>query len=358
MIRTLGGIMTKELVSVIVPIYNVKDYLKTCLKSIDAQTYQNIEVWLVDDGSTDGSGEIADKFAKKNSKKFNVIHKENGGLSDARNAGLLKATGKYVAFIDSDDTVHPQFIERIVTRMEATGAQVGVADYIRKVISGEDKASGDSKTSEDIKTSKDVTTSDTKGNLKKGSTQVVSAREAVRNTYLSKAHGWSFTTWGKIYRRDLFEKLDLTFPKGKIHEDTYTTFKLLYNAEVVAYVNKVLYYYSVRPDSIMTKDLDIRHLDAIPATRSACEFFANAGDNEIASLAVNYHFRYMFYLDYWFRKNKNIKSEELAEFEKEIKKDASVYARSKYLPFKKRMAYKLAAVIKFEPLLSLVKMKT
>ncbi|SHI32531.1 Glycosyl transferase family 2 [Butyrivibrio fibrisolvens DSM 3071] len=357
--------MTSALVSVIVPIYNVKDYLKRCLKSIDAQTYQNIEVWLVDDGSTDGSGEIADKFAKKNHKKFNVIHKENGGLSDARNAGLKKATGKYVTFVDSDDTIHLQFIERIVTRMEATGAQVGVADYIRKVVSSGDEVSADSKVSEDKKTSedreksKDVTSSaETKGKLKKGSTQVVSAREAVKNTYLSRAHGWSFTTWGKIYRRDLFEKLDLTFPKGKIHEDTYTTFKLLYNAEVVAYVNKVLYYYSVRPDSIMTKELDIRHLDAIPATRSACEYFANAGDNEIASLAVNYHFRYMFYLDYWFRKNKNIKPEELAEFEKEIKKDASVYARSKYLPFKKRMAYKLAAAIKFEPLLSLVKMKT
>lgn len=357
--------MTSALVSVIVPIYNVKDYLKTCLKSIDAQTYQNIEVWLVDDGSTDGSGEIADKFARKNGKKFNVIHKENGGLSDARNAGLQKATGKYVTFVDSDDTIHAQFLERIVTRMEATGAQVGVADYIRKVVSSGDEVSADSKVSEDKKTSEDrekskdvMVSAETKGKLKKGSTQVVSAREAVKNTYLSRAHGWSFTTWGKIYRRDLFEKLDLTFPKGKIHEDTYTTFKLLYNADVVAYVNKVLYYYSVRPDSIMTKELDIRHLDAIPATRSACEYFTNAGDNEIASLAVNYHFRYMFYLDYWFRKNKNIKPEELAEFEKEIKKDASVYARSKYLPFKKRVAYKLAAAIKFEPLLSLVKMKT
>lgn len=344
--------MTNQLVSVIVPIYNVKDYLKTCLKSINAQTYENIEVWLVDDGSTDGSGEIADKFAKKNHNKFSVIHKENGGLSDARNEGLKKATGKYVTFVDSDDTIHPQFIERIVTRLEATGAQVGVADYVRKEIGSGYKTSDENK-SDDNKVSTDA-----EGSIKTGSTELVSARQAVRNTYLSKAHGWSFTTWGKIYRRDLFERLDLTFPKGKIHEDTYTTFKLLYNADIVAYVNKVLYYYSVRPDSIMTKELDLRHLDAIPATRSACDYFIEAGDIKIASLAVNYHFRYMYYLDYWFRKNKNIKSEDIQSFEKEIKKDSSKYARFKYLPFKKVVAYKLAAILKFEPLLSLVKMET
>ena len=108
----------------------------------------------------------------------------------------------------------------------------------------------------------------------------------------------------------------------------------------------------------MTKELDIRHLDAIPATRSACDYFIEQGDIEIASLAVNYHFRYMYYLDYWFRKNNNIKQEDLQGFEKEIKKDASKYARIKFLPFKKFVAYKLAAVLKFVPLLSLVKMVT
>ena len=350
--------MTSALVSVIVPIYNVKDYLETCLKSINNQSYKDIEVWLVDDGSTDGSGEIADKFAKKNKKRFNVIHKENGGLSDARNVGLQKATGKYVTFVDSDDSLHTQFIERIVNRMENTGAQIGVCDYIRKVITDNNVATEDMSSKDKKSVSDNKETIDAAAVSKTGTTELVTARQAVKNTYLSKAHGWSFTTWAKIYRRDLFERLELTFPKGKIHEDTYTTYKLLYNAELVAYIDKELYYYSVRPDSIMTAGLDERHLDAIPATRSACEYFIEADDSEIASLAVNYHFRYMFYLDYWYRNNNNLKPEELAEFEKEIKADASKYAISKYLPLKKRMAYKLAATVKFKPLLGIVKMKT
>lgn len=348
--------MTSALVSVIVPIYNVKDYLRTCLKSINAQTYENIEVWLIDDGSTDGSGDIADKFARKNHNKFQVIHKENGGLSDARNEGLKKATGKYVTFVDSDDTIHPQFIERIVTRLEATGAQIGVCDYERKTIT----PGADTKKNETVNDVDPVSDdmSDNKEVLKSGSTEIVTARQAVMNTYLSKAHGWSFTTWGKIYRRDLFERLELSFPKGKIHEDAYTTYKLIYNAELVAYVNKVLYYYSVRPDSIMTQKLDSRNLDGPPATRGACDYFIEAGDEEITSMAINYHFRYLYYLDYWFRKNKTLKPEEILEFEKEIKKDASRYAKIKYLPFKKLVAYKLASFLKVKLLLSLVKMET
>ncbi len=337
--------MTSTLVSVIVPIYNVKDYLKTCLDSICAQTYKNIEVWLIDDGSTDGSGEVADKYAKKHKKTFKVIHKENGGLSDARNEGLKMATGRYITFVDSDDSIHSEFIERIVTRMDNSGAQVGVGDYVRKVISDDNNISEVVELS--TKTDK---VSDGDNSLsfnvaqKSGSIEIVTGRQATINTYRSSAHGWSFTTWGKIYRRDLFEKLNLTFPKGKIHEDTYTTYKLLYGAEHVVYVNKVLYYYSVRPDSIMTKKLDIRHLDAIPATRAACDYFIEE-DNGIASLAINYHFRYMFYLDYWFRKNKTLDQVQQLEFDNEIKADISKYAVSEYLPFIKRCAYKSAAFL-------------
>ncbi len=351
--------MTSELVSVIVPIYNVKDYLKTCLDSIRAQTYKNIEVWLIDDGSTDGSGEVADKYAKKHKKMFKVIHKENGGLSDARNAGLKMATGKYVTFVDSDDSIHSEFIERIVTRMDNSGAQVGVGDYVRKVISDDNNVSEVVELS--VKTDK---SSDGDNSLsfnvaqKAGSVEIVTGRQATINTYRSSAHGWSFTTWGKIYRRDLFDRLNLTFPKGKIHEDAYTTYRLLYTAEHVVYINKVLYYYSVRPDSIMTHKLDSRNLDGPPATRGACDFFIETGDDELASMAVNYHCRYLFYLEYWFRKNNSLTNEEQSKLDDDLKEDISRYVVSRYMPLKKRIVYKLAAFSRSKILLNLVKMKT
>ena len=101
-------------VSVIVPIYNVREYLKGCLESVAAQTLQDFECICVDDGSTDTSGQIADKFAAQHSKNFFVIHKKNGGLSSARNAGLRQATGEYVFFLDSDDYIHPLTLETMV----------------------------------------------------------------------------------------------------------------------------------------------------------------------------------------------------------------------------------------------------
>ena len=115
--------MSGELITVIVPVYNVKDYLQQCVESICGQTYQNLEILLVDDGSTDGSGKICDELAKKDT-RIKVIHKPNGGLSDARNAGLDVATGDYIGYVDSDDYIEPDMFEILLTNIEEHQADI------------------------------------------------------------------------------------------------------------------------------------------------------------------------------------------------------------------------------------------
>lgn len=120
--------VNSNLVSVIVPVYNVKSYLQECFDSICCQSYQNIEIILVDDGSTDGSGELCDVLAAKDN-RTTVLHKENGGLSDARNAGLRIAQGEWISFVDSDDYVSPVFIEILLNACLDSGCQISAIPF-------------------------------------------------------------------------------------------------------------------------------------------------------------------------------------------------------------------------------------
>ena len=124
--------MDKEqpLISVIVPVYNVEKYLKKCVNSITSQTYENLEILLVDDGSTDLSGQICNEF-EKNDARIKVIHKKNGGLSDARNAGLDRAKGQYYAFIDSDDYIQDNTIEIMLNAVKKNKSEISVCNMIR-----------------------------------------------------------------------------------------------------------------------------------------------------------------------------------------------------------------------------------
>ena len=118
----------KDLISVIVPVYKVERYLCRCVDSIIAQTYTNLQIILVDDGSPDGSGAICDDYAAKDS-RITVIHKKNGGLSDARNAGLVAACGSYIGFVDSDDYIEPEMFEELLLKAMDTGADLTLCDF-------------------------------------------------------------------------------------------------------------------------------------------------------------------------------------------------------------------------------------
>ena len=120
--------MNEELISIIVPVYNVEAYIHQCIKSIIEQSYKNLEIILVDDGSKDKSGKICDDYARKD-KRIKVIHKKNGGLSDSRNAGITVATGKYIAFVDSDDWIEKNMYEKMYNECEKFGADICICGF-------------------------------------------------------------------------------------------------------------------------------------------------------------------------------------------------------------------------------------
>lgn len=188
--------MEKDKVSVVVPIYNVENYLEECIESILNQTYSNIEVILIDDGSTDGSGALCDEYKKKD-KRIYVLHKKNGGLSDARNMGIDNAKGEYITFVDSDDIIARDMIEYLLCLLNTYKADMAVCqcDYV----------------DENSKLIKNIS------NVKK---TCVSGIEECLKTLLVDS-GLNTVAWGKIYKTDYFK--NVRYPIGKYHEDIYTT---------------------------------------------------------------------------------------------------------------------------------------
>lgn len=214
----------EDLISVIVPIYNVEKYLDRCVKSIVEQTYDNIEIILVDDGATDNSGVIADLWGTRD-ERILVYHKKNGGLSDARNYGTKKSKGKYICYIDSDDYVSEKFVEclyKTLINSTADIACVGLQEFTDKI---------DPKV-EDYSPEK---------------TEVFGREEAI--SYLYGSEKYQNYAWNKIYLKDLFD--DVEYPMGRKMEDLGTTYLLFDKCNKVSYNPAKLYYYYQREDSIL-----------------------------------------------------------------------------------------------------------
>lgn len=212
----------RPLISVIVPIYNVERYLPKCVDSILAQTYEELEVILVDDGSPDGCGQICDEYAKKDS-RIRVIHKPNGGLSDARNAGMDIMTGQYVGFVDSDDWIEPGMYGTLLALMERYEADMafgGVAD--------------------DLERDGSVTTVKTSNY---GDTPFVENKTDAMRRYFRG----SWSAWDKLYRAELFH--GIKYPVGEINEDEAIVLHLLDRCQRVCYTNEIFYHYMHRENN-------------------------------------------------------------------------------------------------------------
>ena len=216
----------EPLISVIVPVYNVEQYVETCIQSIINQTYKNLEIILVDDGSTDCSGKICDDMARQD-KRIRVIHKENGGLSDARNIGIDYATGKLITFVDSDDYLTEKMIEKLYTSKVAHEAQISCC-LLRFVSENPPKdVSSAFKTSE-------------------GESSCLSQSEALKK--MLKQSEILHSAWAKLYDTELFQ--NIRYPKGELYEDFGTTYKLFALSGRVAFIRIEGYCYFMRPGSI------------------------------------------------------------------------------------------------------------
>jgi len=231
-------------ISVIVPVYGVEAYLDICVRSIVTQTYENLEIILVDDGSPDNCPAMCDAWAEQDA-RIKVIHKENGGLSDARNAGLAVATGDYISFIDSDDRIEPTFYEALLDAMKAAGAEVA--------------ACATNFVAEDGKVLRVRLT--TPGPLGK--------REALRRLVMED--GVYQTVWNMLYRREVTE--GILFEKGKYNEDEFWTYQVLDRIECLATVEAPLYNYLQRGTSIIGVGYNVRRLDGLEARFRRMEYF-------------------------------------------------------------------------------------
>lgn len=228
------------LVSIVVPIYNVKDYLSVCLDSIKNQTYKNIQVLLVDDGSTDGSSSVAKSYATDD-ERFIYIRQQNAGLSGARNTGKASATGEYIAFIDSDDWLAPDYVNRLIQKAMENDADIVVCGFQKN---------------------SDATAVTTfKGEEYFSKTK---AMEVLGNIFTPE-YLLINVAWNKLYKRAIFDEVD--YPVGKIHEDEYSIHHIIDKADLIVTIPDVLYHYRIREDSITgsTNNENLKHFDIVEA---------------------------------------------------------------------------------------------
>lgn len=246
--------LNEELISVIVPIYNVEKYIKKCVDSIINQEYKNLEIILVDDGSPDKCGKICDEYSKIDS-RIKVIHKQNGGLSDARNAGIEYSNGEYIVCVDGDDYIERDMISFLYSNIKKYNADMAVCGYSYDY---------DGK----IKRKKEHSSE---------KIEVLSTEQAVEKMLDSKSlFGW--IAWNKLYRKKIFS--NVMYPKGKLYEDMATTYKLVCNSKNIVYSEKSKYNYVIRQGSIIrTYKYEEKELDRIEIAKEMYTFLLNKYSN-------------------------------------------------------------------------------
>ena len=235
------------LISVIVPIYNVEKYLARCVDSIVNQTYKNLEIILVDDGSPDRCPQMCDDYAEKDS-RIKVVHKKNGGLSDARNAGMAVATGEYISFIDSDDYVSDDFFECLLDVMNKENSDIAECSVVKFY---EDNRFDEF--SDDL-------------SVKTYDTQDAMSALIAENPFHQHV-------WNKLYKIELVK--DIPYAVGKLNEDEFWTYRVFGRANKVARINKTMYYYFQRSSSIMGVGYNIRRLDALEGKANRQKYIEN-----------------------------------------------------------------------------------
>lgn len=270
------------MISVIVPIYKVEKYLRRCIDSILNQSFTQIELILVNDGSPDGCGKICDEYLSIDS-RVKVIHKENGGLSDARNSGLDIAKGEFIVFVDSDDFIHKDMIGNLYEVLIKTNSDIVQCkfkkfielDEINKIENNE---------------------------LDENKIDIFDRKNAI--SYLINNNIVNVNSWNKIYKRKLFE--EIRFPKGKIHEDEFVTYKLLYKANRIAYLDYELYYYFNNSNGIM-KNLNLKtEIDRIEALEERCEFLLSNNEIELYNKSLVALFFRLLKVRYLIKRQKDI----------------------------------------------------
>ena len=309
--------MTTPLISVIVPVYRVEKYLERCVKSILSQTYKNLEVILVDDGSPDQCPAICDACAEKDA-RVKVIHQENKGLSGARNAGIDAASGEYLAFVDSDDYVSPHFIEELYQLLQDTGCAIGQCRF--SYVKGD-------------------------GLVEEGDSAfcIYRGESLMEQLYGPEEKATCFVVaWNKLYRAELFKETGIRYPEGRIHEDEATTYRLFHEAKKLAFLDRALYGYYTENGGSITSVFSAKRLQWLTAHEERIAFFKKNGYEKL--LPAAYRKLCDACITFYFRCTEQVKDAE--ELKKELRKRLEIYRANgaawiAALPLKTRMGYEL-----------------
>lgn len=290
-----------KLITVIIPVYNVKPYLSKCLESVGKQSYKNLEIILVDDGSDDGSFSICKEFSKRDS-RIKLYHTKNLGLSHARNVGLDHANGEYIVFVDSDDYIHENMISTMMDKAE--DADLVICNY-KRVLNDTKK-----EIPQDAKCLKDDSWN---------------YKQFWEHYYLKNLSVFCCVAWNKLYKRKLFK--NIRYPINEIHEDEYIINDIVSRCNKIKIINDVLYYYVQRGNSIMHNSYQ-GHMGSAEAFIGRCDAFQNRNLvgilrenlNEIPGLLVKgfnesqnrskYRFlrqKYILYLKQYLKNNYSVK---------------------------------------------------
>lgn len=303
----------KELISVIVPIYKVEKYLDRCITSIVNQTYSKLEIILVDDGSPDNCPAICDTWAEKDD-RITVIHRKNGGLSAARNSGIDKAKGAYIALVDSDDFIAADFIETLYRACKDTDSDMAQCRY--------EYVAGDTLTKE-------------KETVEP--TETFTGKEMIGGMSW-KDGAYNVVAWNKLYKRELFQ--GIRYPEGRIHEDEATTHKLFYQAKKVAFVYRYLYGYYTGGSSITRDNFSLKRLDWEWAVASRLEFLREKGEEEL--LVPMYKIYMDGTIDLYYKTLELLKDRERAEeLRRKMRKVNKELGKQGGTPVVTRIGYKI-----------------
>ena len=310
--------MNTPKVSVIIPVYNVEPFLERCLGSVLSQTYANIEIILINDGSTDKSPQICDEYAKKDS-RIVVIHKQNGGQSDARNFGLDICKGDYISFVDSDDWIEPTYIEDLLNLIQKENVDIAICELERTRLYKKVQSSQDTKL------------------------QLYTPMQAIKRLFLQREISF-IAPYCKIYKQSLFE--NIRFPVGKVHEDEFVSHLIFYKATKIAYTSKILYYYFQRAGSTMGTP---HPYELLEAEEEQFDFILNHNMTDLQASQARLICWQILYI-YSCEPNKDIKKK-LVHYEKYLKLQKNPFIHYFLLKFFCHYPYLYSILRSISPLL-------
>jgi|SRR5690625_332883 len=257
--------MNEPLISIIVPVYNGEAYIAKCFHSILNQTYQNLEIIIINDGSSDESPEICDYFARLD-ERIIVIHQENQGLSAVRNKGVQFANGDFIGFVDSDDQIHPRMYEKLYNLLINNDADLAMCN-VEKVYQNQ----------------KNFVQKPDPQVFEKESITLLNRKEAFENLF-NEHNLITVVPWNKLYRKSLFQQVN--YPNGKVHDDEFVIHHLIQATRRIIYTDVVLYYYYHNEASFTNETYQLKRLDAIEALKDRVLFFESINETKLLKRTI------------------------------------------------------------------------